>query len=75
MAARQYSHQKLSLQELETRRRELDQETQNDLLALRLGLIKQSDLIERNLNREFEQRWLEMEALLLNNPTSAQSLL
>jgi len=70
MAARQHSYQKLTLQELETRRRQLDQEIQNDLLALQLDLIKQSDLIERNLYREFEQRWLEMEALLLNNPTS-----
>jgi hypothetical protein len=58
----------LTLQEIETRQQQLAEENQADRIALVLGLMDRSEVTERTLRREMEQRWLEMEALLLKGP-------
>jgi hypothetical protein len=71
MSAKELTNlQLLTLQEVEARQRQLDRETQADEAALLLGLMEKAEIIERNIQREFEQRWLEMEALLLKSNTS-----
>jgi hypothetical protein len=67
MAATEVRYHPLTRQELETRQRQLEQETQTDQRAVQMGLLDKPELLERVLYREFEQRWLEMEALLLKN--------
>jgi hypothetical protein len=62
--------QLLTIQEVEGRRQQLDQEAHADEVALLMGVVEKAEVIERNLYREFEQRWLEMEALLLKSSTS-----
>ncbi|MCB0192546.1 MAG: hypothetical protein KDJ65_11435 [Anaerolineae bacterium] len=59
----------LSLQELETHRQRLNQQTEDDQLALNAGQLSKSEAIKRSVYRDFEQRWLEMEALLLQSNT------
>ncbi|MCB0168667.1 MAG: hypothetical protein KDI79_30855 [Anaerolineae bacterium] len=61
----------LSLQEVEDRRQRLNQEFRDDQLALDAGFLDKSEAIKRSVYREFEQRWLEMEALLLRSNTIA----
>lgn len=61
----------LSLQELETHRQRLNQEIQEDQLAIDSGNLSESEAIQRSVYREFEQKWLEMEALLLNSNSFA----
>jgi hypothetical protein len=58
----------LTLQEIETRQQQLAEENQADRIALVLGLMDRSEVTERTIRREMEQRWLEMEALLLKGP-------
>ncbi|MCB9077144.1 MAG: hypothetical protein H6631_06105 [Anaerolineaceae bacterium] len=57
----------LSLQEVEDRRQRLNQELRDDQLALDAGFLDKSEAVKRSVYREFEQRWLEMEALLLRS--------
>ncbi|HRV95833.1 MAG TPA: hypothetical protein P5526_27005 [Anaerolineae bacterium] len=61
----------LSLQEVEDRRQRLTQELRDDQVALNAGFLDKSEAIKRSVYREFEQRWLEMEALLLQSNSIA----
>ena len=61
----------LSLQELETHQQRLNQEIQEDRLAIDAGRLSESEAIKRSVYRDFEQRWLEMETILLNSNTFA----
>jgi hypothetical protein len=56
---------KLTLEEVEMRQRQLDHEAQEDAIALFNGNLEKAQAIERDVYRQFERRWLEMEALLL----------
>lgn len=61
----------LSLQEVEDRRQRLNQELRDDQMALNAGFLDKSEAVKRSVYREFEQRWLEMEALLLQSNSIA----
>lgn len=57
----------LTLKDVEARQRQLQQETQIDQAAVTTGHLDAVEAVQRSVEREFEQRWLEMEALLLNS--------
>lgn len=61
----------LTLQEIEFRQQQLDQELQEDELAVLMGLMGKPEMIERTVRREVERRWLQMEALLLRSKQSS----
>ena len=61
----------LSLQDVEDRRQRLNQELRDDQVALDAGFLDKSEAVKRSVYREFEQRWLEMEALLLRSNSIA----
>lgn len=63
----------LTLDEVNARQQCLNQESMKDEQALRVGHIDKSEAIARSVNREFEQRWLEMEAILLKSNIFASS--
>ena len=60
----------LTLQEIEFRQQQLDQELREDELAVLMGLMGKPEMIERTVRREVERRWLQMEALLLRSKRS-----
>ena len=60
----------LTLQEIEFRQQQLDEELQEDELAVLMGLMGKPEMIERTVRREVERRWLQMEALLLRSKRS-----
>ena len=57
----------LTLQEIEDRRQQLNEELRDDELAVLMGLMGKPEMIERTVRREVERRWLHMEALLLRS--------
>ena len=57
----------LTLQEIETRRQQLVEEGRADKIALIMGLIEKTEVVERAVRRDAEQRWLEMESFLLKS--------
>jgi hypothetical protein len=57
----------LTIDEIEFRRRQLDQEIQEDEIAFLMGLMGRPEMIERTVRREVERRWLAMESLLLQS--------
>lgn len=57
----------LTLQEIETRRQQLVEESRADKIALIMGLIQKTEVVERAVRRDAEQRWLEMESFLLRS--------
>jgi hypothetical protein len=57
----------LTLQEIETRRQQLAEESKADKIALIMGLMAKSEVVERAVRRDAEQRWLEMESFLLRS--------
>ena len=57
----------LTIDEIEFRRRQLDQEIQEDEIAFLMGLMGRPEMIERTVRREVERRWLAMEVLLLQS--------
>lgn len=57
----------LTIKDVEARQRQLQQETQIDQAAVTAGKLDAVEALQRSVQREFEQRWLEMEALLLNS--------
>ena len=61
------SEKELTIEEIELRRRQLDQEIQEDEIAFLMGLMGRPEMIERTVRREVERRWLAMEALLLQS--------
>lgn len=67
------SQKTLTLQEVELRQSRIDQQHHEDRMALSTGHLEQSEAVRRTVYREFEQRWLEMEALLLESNTFTTS--
>lgn len=61
----------ITLQEIEFRQQQLDQELREDELAVLMGLMGKPEMIERTVRREVERRWLQMEALLLRSKRSS----
>lgn len=59
------ANEELTLLEIEQRLQRLKQEELNDQAAVRAGQIRKDLAIERSIHRQAEQRWLEMEAMLL----------
>ena len=59
------SDKETTLQEIEARQTQLDEEIQEDELIYLIGLMGKPEMIERTVRREVEKRWLAMEALLL----------
>jgi hypothetical protein len=59
------ANEELTLLEIEQRLQCLKQEELNDQAAVRAGHIRKDHAIERSIHRQAEQRWLEMEAMLL----------
>ena len=57
----------LTLQEIKVRQQQLEQESQEDEMALLMGVMGKPEIIERQVRREVELRWLQMEALLARN--------
>ena len=60
----------LTLQEIEYRQQQLEEELQEDELAVLMGFMGKPEMIERTVRREVERRWLHMEALLLRSKRS-----
>ena len=60
----------LTLQEIEYRQQQLEEELQEDELAVLMGFMGKPEMIERTVRREVERRWLQMEALLLRSKRS-----
>jgi len=60
----------LTLQEIEFRQQQLDEELQEDEFAVLMGLMGKPEMLERTVRREVERRWLQMEALLLRSKRS-----
>jgi len=54
----------VTLEIIETRQQELEQEGQQDELTLLMGLMGKPEMIERSVRREVEQRWLALEKAL-----------
>lgn len=61
----------LTLLEIEFREQQLEQELQEDELAVLMGLMGRPEMVERTVRREVERRWLQMEALLLRSQRSS----
>ena len=60
-----------TLQEIEFRQEQLEQELQEDEFAVLMGLMGKPEMVERTVRREVERRWLQMEALLLRSQQSS----
>ena len=60
----------LTLQEIEFRQQQLEEELQEDELAVLMGLMGKPEMLERTVRREVERRWLQMEALILRSKRS-----
>lgn len=55
----------LTLAEIQKRRQQLSHEADQDAQAIQSGRLDADTAIRRNVYREAEQRWLEMELLFL----------
>lgn len=54
----------VTIEIIELRQQELEQEGQEDELSYLMGLMGKPEMIERTVRREVERRWLALESAL-----------
>lgn len=62
---------RITLQQVKARQQALRRENRDDEIAVAAGRLDKAKAVERAVRRASEQRWLEMEALLLKSEVLA----